>query len=361
MLEVGNKVLPFLYVAGVPTLCLYLITVRCLRYRNINLLRQKYPDPTIALRDPDVAAEVYDCTARKDFPFLFAMAADIAAFKTFAIPSISKLLYSTKQFPKNTSKRSEDTDLLLLEMTDVYPHLQEELRKNPALSKEEMDHIRSRRHAAIQRVNEIHNVYPIRNGDYVYTLTMFVAEPLKWIKRYGWRELDPLEMNALFRIWYDIGTEMRFKDIPTTLEAMVEFEKTYGRDHASFSPANWKVGQPTLEHIRKRFPVFAQPMLRKVLAALLDEPQLIALALERPAPIISLLVHVSLSVRAFLTRHFALPRFTPIVRTPSSPDKKTGLLKTTFDVYPPIYPDGYCIYELGPDKFKPSTCPVGHM
>lgn len=61
-----NRVL--LWQAAATTSVLYLALVRYLRYRNINKLRRKYPDPTIALKDPAVAEEVFDTTVRREFP-----------------------------------------------------------------------------------------------------------------------------------------------------------------------------------------------------------------------------------------------------------------------------------------------------
>ena len=59
-------------------------------------------------------------------------------------------------------------------------------------------------------------------------------------------------------------------------------------------------------------------------------------------------------------RHFMLPRFTTVMRTPVKPDPTTNLYKPFYHLYEPTYPDGYCIFELGPDKLKPSKCPVAH-
>lgn len=55
---------------------------------------------------------------------------------------------------------------------------------------------RGRAKIAIERLNEIHGKYQILNGDYLYTLSLFITQPIKWINRYGWRKLDPLEENV---------------------------------------------------------------------------------------------------------------------------------------------------------------------
>ena len=122
---------------------IYLFLVRILRYHNINAIKKKYPDPTLALHDPDVAAEVYNTTVRKDFPckyiYIFLLlfggekekkdqflnskifilvisrtSLEFALFKTYSVPTISKTLYGTTEFSKNTSRRAEDTELILV-------------------------------------------------------------------------------------------------------------------------------------------------------------------------------------------------------------------------------------------------------
>ena len=71
--------------------------------------------------------------------------------------------------------------------------MQSELRANPNVSQEKIAKQRERRDIALERLNEIHGKYPIRNEDYLYTLSLFILEPIKWINKYEWRKLDPLE------------------------------------------------------------------------------------------------------------------------------------------------------------------------
>ena len=54
--------------AAVITSICYLAAVRSQRYRYINDLRHKYPDPSMPLKNSKIAAEVFDTTIRKEFP-----------------------------------------------------------------------------------------------------------------------------------------------------------------------------------------------------------------------------------------------------------------------------------------------------
>ncbi|KAG2222622.1 hypothetical protein INT45_008286 [Circinella minor] len=338
----------------------YLVLVRMLRYHNINAIKKKYPDPTLALEDPDVAAEVYNTTVRKDFPFIARTSLEFALFKTYSVPTISKTLYGTTEFSKNTSRRAEDTELILYEVADVYPHVEALKKENPNVSPNEIKEQQERSKIALNRMNELHSKYSILNGDFLYTLSLFIVEPIKWINKYEWRQLEPIEKNAIFRIWYDIGVGMNIKDIPTTLEGMFEFHEQYAKDHVKYAPTNWKVGLPTVEHLLTRYPKFASPLAHKLIPALLDPIDVIGFGLEKPQAWAKKLVTLTFYIRSNLIRHLALPRFQNHLRTPVKPDPKTNLYKPLYHLYKPSYPNGYCIYELGPEKRKPAKCPVPH-
>ena len=40
---------------------------------------------------------------------------------------------------------------------------------------------------ALERMNWGHGQFRIDNGDYLYVLSTFIYEPLRWIDRFGWR------------------------------------------------------------------------------------------------------------------------------------------------------------------------------
>ena len=120
--------------------------------------------------------------------------------RTYAIPSISKLLNETSQFETVCGKRYDDTSLLL-----------EEMNNNPLTSERSIE--------ALQRLNAIHNMYSnrISNDDMLYVLSVFILEPKKWIDKYEWRTLSGEEYQAIFIHWKGIGERMGIRDIPDTV------------------------------------------------------------------------------------------------------------------------------------------------
>ena len=81
-------------------------------------------------------------------------------------------------------------------MLNVYPHIQHKQKRSPNLSKGDIEIQESRRTHAIARMNEIHSRYRIVHGDFLYQLVLFVHEPIYWINKYGYRQLDELEINV---------------------------------------------------------------------------------------------------------------------------------------------------------------------
>ena len=46
-----------------------------------------------------------------------------------------------------------------------------------------------------------------------------------WAKRFGWRQLSPLEQHAFYVFWVEIGNRMGIQDIPETLDDLVAWSK----------------------------------------------------------------------------------------------------------------------------------------
>jgi len=53
------------------------------------------------------------------------------------------------------------------------------------------------RHArAVARMNWLHKHYKIENEDLLYTLSVYVSEPERWIRKYDWRSMTELEFTV---------------------------------------------------------------------------------------------------------------------------------------------------------------------
>ena len=105
-----------------------------------------------------------------DFPWDNLQALSFALFRTYAVPSIGRLLDETGEFTRRVQKRYDDTGILL-----------EEVQKHG------FAHRRGR--AAVRRINQMHGRYDISNDDLRYVLATFVVVPKRWMDDYGFRSL----------------------------------------------------------------------------------------------------------------------------------------------------------------------------
>ena len=97
-------------------------------------------------------------STRVDFPFDTTRALELALFRTFAVPSIGELLYSTGEFTQRAQKRYDDTVLILAELL-------------------EWGYDSERGREALRRINRFHGKYEIPNEDFLYVLSTFHLEP----------------------------------------------------------------------------------------------------------------------------------------------------------------------------------------
>lgn len=179
-------------------LLLYPLLATFLRHDKLRTMLETFPYTSrrtfAGMTDTD-AFEIQLVLAELEFPFTFEKALQFALFRTYGIPSISKLLVSTAQFssPATASKRYTDTVVLIREFVSFKPAEERSLE-------------------AISRMNYIHNVYQnagkISNDDMLYTLSLFAAEPVRWIARYEWRALEDFERCALGTYWKSLGDAM---------------------------------------------------------------------------------------------------------------------------------------------------------
>jgi dephospho-CoA kinase len=198
------------------------------------------------------------------FPWDITRALELALLKTFCLPSISGLLSRTGEFEQRPRKRYDDTGLMVAEL----------LRHGPDSAVGT---------AVLARLNRIHGHYAISNDDFLYVLSSFVAEPIRWLERYGWRPLSGEEQQALFRFWLRVGERMGIGDLPQSLEALLALNGAVERQRFRAAPSNQRVADATLEMLVKDWPAPLRPVLRRVLRGML-EPETAPCLAWQPAP-----------------------------------------------------------------------------
>ncbi|MTV27858.1 DUF2236 domain-containing protein [Nitriliruptoraceae bacterium ZYF776] len=267
--------------------------------------------------DPEADhAEVARITATTEFPWDTETALSLALFRTFAVPTISRILLDTGAFTGEARKRYDDTELLLAE---VEQHGYDEPRGKEAL----------------RRINRMHAAYAIRPVDMTYVLSTFVFEPRRFIDAYGWRELTPAEIAAGWRYWRELGARMGVRDVPDDRDEFEAWNRDFERREFRYDPANHAVADATMTmylHEVYRVPRPLLPLARVAALALLEPHLVAALGYPQPPGWLRPLVRGALRGRARVQRWLLPPR--------SRPHRLT-------EVPRPTYPAGYRIEDLG--------------
>jgi hypothetical protein len=273
------------------------------------------------VRDRD---EIARHVSTYDFPWDTVQALSFALFRTYAVPSIGRLLDETGEFTTRVQKRYDDTGLLL-----------EEVQRHGLTS--------SRGRSAVRRVNQMHAMYDISQDDLRYVLATFVVVPRRWIAAYGFRDLTDHEVRATTEYYRRLGRLMAIRDLPEDYSGFERLLDDYERDHFGPDEGGRRVADSTLALMATFPPNHLLParLVRRLAFALMDEPLLRAFGYPLPTRAERRLVHGAMRLRAHVVRHLparAEPRWA----------SDLGWFRT--------YPAGYDVEGLG--TFAPG-CPGG--
>lgn len=257
--------------------------------------------------------EIYRLTATYEFPWDITRALELALYRTYAVPSIGRLLAETAELTDHSQKRYDDTALLL--DTVVEHGFDSDLGRT-----------------AIRRINQMHRSYDISNDDMRYVLCTFVVVPKRWIDSYGWRRLSDHELRAFAVYYRTLGAHMGIKDVPQTFEEFERTLDTYEDERFGWDEGARSVSDATLALMGSWYPGPLAPVVRKASLALLDDALLRAFRYERPGPVARHLTRGALRLRAKAVR--LLPPRSTAHYARQNPEIKG-------------YPDGYEVGELG--------------
>jgi hypothetical protein len=220
---------------------------------------------------------------------------------------------------------------------------------------------------AISRMNFIHNKYQkagkISNDDMMYTLSVFLTEPVVWIKRMEWRSMTPMEVCATGTFWKSIGDAMGIDYHPLSRyeegwQDGIEFYNDLKRwadayEEKCMVPAksNNIVAGETVALLLTWTPNMAREAGLKVICAIMPDHLRAAMMFATPPSLYFSLVNAILSTRSFVLRYLWLPRpdFLKIRMVVDDPDSKTGRLYTKDYLAHPFYLKPNFFNRWGPE------------
>ena len=275
------------------------------RYRIFNEIKSLDPDK-------DHLRIVYLCTCF-EFPFDTTRALEFALYRTYCVPSVSALLDQTGEFIVRAQKRYDDTDLIVSELM-------------------EWGYDSERGKRALRRMNQIHGRFEIANADFLYVLSTFIFEPIRWNAKFGWRLMCEQEKLAMFYFWREVGRRMNITELPQSYEAFERYNVEYERTYFHYTDANHRVGSATRDLFLSWFPRITRPIGIRAIYAIMDDALIENFGFPKPWRLTRWLVHRSLGLRGWLSGLLP-PRKKPRLRT---------------EMGHPTYPTGYVIEHLGP-------------
>ncbi|MDH6223557.1 oxygenase MpaB family protein [Streptomyces sp. MJP52] len=259
---------------------------------------------------------IYRLIAAYEFPWDHTRALELALYRTYAVPSIGRLLAGTAEMTDRSQKRYDDTSLLL-----------------DAVVEHGFDSEEGR--TAVRRINRMHRGYDISDDDMRYVLCTFVVTPARWLDSFGWRPLTEHERRATANYYRTLGKHMGIKEIPRTYEEFADFLDSYEAAHFAWDERSRQVSDATLALMASWYPRPLAPLLRAATVSLLDEPLRRAFRYPRPHPAVGALVHGLLRLRARAVR------LLPPRRRPHHARQNPEIRSY------PGYPSGYRLEDLG--------------
>jgi hypothetical protein len=257
--------------------------------------------------------EIVQLQARYEFGWESTRALELALFRTFAAPKMSSVLDRSKQFAKKGQKRYDDTAIIMAEIV-------------------EHGYDSERGHAAIKRMNQIHGRFQIPNEDFLYVLSTFLLEPIRWSAWFNWRPPTDKEKQALFYFWLEVGKRMNIRDIPKSLEAFRAWALEYERQYFFYADSNRNISEATIKVFLSWYPGVLRPLLRRAIYAMMDDAMLNAFGYPKQPAWVTRGLFLLFRARAWVMRWWP--------KRPYSFTEKTHR----------SYPNGYSIDQLGPQE-----------
>ncbi|WP_239308823.1 oxygenase MpaB family protein [Frankia sp. Cj3] len=267
--------------------------------------------------------DIYRLSVTHEFPWDYNQSLSFALFRTYAVPTVGRLLAETGELTERVQKRYDDTVLIL---DGILEH----------------GFASSLGRAAIRRMNQMHGAYTISNEDLVYVLSTFVVVPIRWIDRFGWRRLSETEKAASANYYRELGRHMGMTGIPATWQEFTTHLDAYEVARFAPEPGGRAVADATLALFTTFPPSHLAPaaLVRRFALGLMDDGLRTALGYPRISRAEQAACAAAVRLRGRVVR-FLPPRTKPLYAR-QRPNIRS-------------YPDGYDLSRLGT---FPRGCPV---
>lgn len=117
----------------------------------------------------------------------------------------------------------------------------------------------------------------------LYTLALFAAEPIRFIKQYEWREMTEMEQCAMGTYWKSLGDALGisyealpsgktgFRDGIHWLDEIGAWSQQYEEERMKPHPRNKEIAEKTIDVLVYNLPRFAKPLGVYFVSFLMDD------------------------------------------------------------------------------------------
>lgn len=302
----------------------YLSLCSALRFQRVRRMqsRLKFTDRrSLSRMTVENAQEILKASINLDCPLIYDFSLRLALIKTYAVDNVAKVLVSVSDLnkPGEAAKRYEDTAILYKCFAAFEPHSDEFLK-------------------AIARMNYLHSPYiksgKILNEDFLYVLYASMAEPVRFIRQYEWRELTDMEVAALGTLWKHVGDLMgidwakevghsEWRDGLHFMEEISAWGDRYEIEHLKPTKDANRLGIVLWDLLLSSYPSFMRPAGYQISLVVLGDRLRHAFGFPEPNLGWTTLTYNLLFVRRLFMRYLSLPRVFP-TKFFSKPDPETG-------------------------------------
>jgi hypothetical protein len=263
------------------------------------------------------AAAAYRRAVMFDLAEEFEIGFFLSYYRNFSIPHIAQVLAGTGEVRARPAKRSMDTAIVMYELIE-----------------DGFD--RARGQAMVDLLNRVHKGVKGTNDDFLYVLTTLLVVPIRFCDAHGRRSTTSDERQAATTFYAELANRMHISHPFTSYDNAAEFLDGYERRFSAPSSAGAELMASTMGLFSERLPRPAAPLAAPVLSVLFNDSQLSrSLGLPVPNQVTRACVRFGLRLRAAQLRRRPLR-----TRSRFSPGKAGS----------GVYPGGYGIGELGPDR-----------
>lgn len=136
---------------------------------------------------------------------------------------------------------------------------------------------------AIDSINQAHANVDAANDDYLYVLSTFFLEPLRWNRAYGHSEISNEDLDHVVNFWCQIGCRMGIEDLPSDIEQWWKFQAEYENLHMAYSQQGQELATRSIVELCKQaIPPLLRPVARQILYASMDAKVRDCLKLPEP-------------------------------------------------------------------------------